>query len=128
MKKKAKQELIEVVCGLVMVIVGVFLFVIKARIESDFLSMREPWTWWKIVLTFVPLIAGIVMMVVKPKLCISKIIALVGVCVIAIVLFIDTTIIVKDGVHPIEWIMGIVLMVLGLAICLIALFLSRKKR
>lgn len=128
MNKNAKQELIEVISGLVMVIVGVFLFVTNASLESDFLSLSGSWTWWKLILICLPLIAGIVMMIAKPKLRLSKIIALAGVLVIAIVLFIDTTIIVKAGARPIEWIMGIVLVVLGIIVCAAALFLNRKKK
>lgn len=128
MNKKAKRELIEAISGLVMVIVGVFLFVSKARMESDFLNINGKWTWWKVTISFLPLIAGIVMMVAKPKLRVSKLIALVGVLVVAIILFIDTTIVVKAGVHPMEWIMGIVLVTLGMIVCVAALFFKRKSK
>lgn len=127
MNKKAKQELIELISGLVMISVGLFLFTTKARVESDYLSLRGGWTWWKLLLSVLPLIAGIVMMIVRPKLKITKILAFLGILIITIILFIDTTIIIKAGVHPIEWIMGIVLMALGFIVCVIALLVNTKK-
>lgn len=128
MKHKIKNELIEVIIGLIMIITGVFLFVSKTRIESDFLSGRGTWKLWKQLLVVLPLIAGLVMMIVRPKLRVSRMIALVGVLVIAIVIFIDITVYVPKNFKAIEWVLDFVLILGGIALCIWALFIRKKKQ
>ena len=85
MNKKAKNEFITLVVGLVVFVVGTALFLSKARVTSDFLSVRGIWTWWKVLLVFVPIVAGIFMMIVKPHFIVSKILAFAGVLTIIVV-------------------------------------------
>lgn len=127
MNKKAKNEFITLVVGLVVFVVGTALFLSKARVTSDFLSVRGIWTWWKVLLVFVPIVAGIFMMIVKPHFIVSKILAFAGVLTIIVVLFLNTTIIIVKDIATYEWIIYILCMVGGAAASLWALFVKGRK-
>ena len=126
MNHKARNELIEVISGLVMLVAGIFLIVSKTKIISGFLGGNDTWRNWQRLVALSPLIVGIIMMIIKPKLRVSKIISFVGVMTIIVILFIDTTIIVKE-IKAFELIMDLILIVGGTAIIFFALFSNRKK-
>lgn len=129
MNQNAKNQLIEVICGLVMMIVGVFLFMSKTRVQSGFLGRgEETWATWKVVLVLIPLAVGVIMMIIKPHMRAAKYVALAGAALIGIVIFFDMTIIIEKDIKVIEWILDILLMFGGLAVCLIALFANKKKK
>lgn len=127
MNHKARNELIEVISGLVMLVAGVFLFVSKTKIVSGFLGGNDAWRNWQRLVALSPLIVGIIMMIIKPKLRLSKIISFVGVMTIIVILFIDTTIIIVKEIKAFELIMDLILIVGGTAIIFFALFSNRKK-
>lgn len=127
MNRKARNELIEVISGLVMLVAGIFLFVSKTKIVSGFLGGNDTWKNWQRLVALFPLIVGIIMMVIKPKLRLSKIISFIGVMTIIVILFIDTTIIIVKEIKVFEWIMDSILIVGGIAIIFFALFSNKKK-
>lgn len=126
MERRAKNELIEVVCGLFMIVVGVVLFLSKARVSSEFLE--GSWELWKIIFVMLPLIAGIIMMIVKPDMLASKLIAIAGAVIVIVVLFFTTTIIVEKDIIAVEWVLYSILIFGGLIICAIALLVNNKKK
>ena len=127
MNHKARNELIEVISGLVMLVAGIFLFVPKTKIVSGFLGGNDTWRKWQRLVALSPLIVGIIMMIIKPKLRLSKIISFVGVMTIIVILFIDTTIIIVKEIKAFELIMDLILIFGGTAIIFFALFSNRKK-
>ena len=127
MNQRAKYQLIGLISGLVMMAVGVFLFMSKTRIESGFLREGGSWAAWKIILVLLPLAVGIVMMIVKPELKASGIVALAGALLVIIVIFSDVTVIIEKDFKIAECVLDILLIVLGAAICVVSLFFKRKK-
>ena len=102
MNHKARNELIEVISGLVMLVAGIFLIVSKTKIISGFLGGNDTWRNWQRLVALSPLIVGIIMMIIKPKLRVSKIISFVGVMTIIVILFIDTTIIIVKEIKALN--------------------------
>ena len=127
MNQRAKYQLIGLISGLVMIAVGVFLFMSKTRIESGFPREGGSWAPWKIILVLLPLVAGIIMLIVKPDLKASGIVALVGALVVVIVIFSDVTVIIEKDFKIAECILDILLIVVGIVLCLMSLFLKKKK-
>ena len=127
MNQRAKYQLIGLISGLVMMAVGVFLFMSKTRIESGFLREGGSWAAWKIILVLLPLAVGLVMMIVKPELKASGIVALAGALLVIIVIFSDVTVIIEKDFKIAECVLDILLIVLGAAICVVSLFFKRKK-
>ena len=126
MNQRAKYQLIGLISGLVMIAVGVFLFMSKTRIESGFLRKGGSWAPWKIILVLLPLVAGIIMLIVKPDLKASGIVALVGALVVVIVIFSDVTVIIEKDFKIAECILDILLIVVGIVLCLMSLFLKKR--
>ena len=127
MNQRAKYQIIGLISGLVMIAVGVFLFMSKTRIESGFLREGGSWASWKIILVLLPLVAGIIMLIVKPDLKASGIVALVGALVVVIVIFSDVTVIIEKDFKIAECILDILLIVVGVVLCLMSLFFKKKK-
>lgn len=126
MNQRAKYQLIGLISGLIMIAVGVFLFMSKTRIESGFLREGGSWAPWKILLVLLPLAAGIVMMIVKPELKASGIVALIGALLVVIVIFSDVTVIIEKDFKIAECILDILLIVIGAGVCLMSLFFKKK--
>lgn len=128
MNHKARNELIEVISGLVMLVAGIFLFVSKTKIVSGFLGGNDTWRNWQRLIALSPLIVGIIMMIIKPKLRLSKIISFVGVMTIIVILFIDTTIIIVKEIKAFELIMDLILIFGGTAIIFLPCFQTEKRQ
>lgn len=127
MNKRARNQLIGVIAGLAMIVTGGCMFLSKSTLHSSFLESGGDWTWWKILLVLLPLIAGIVMLIVKPHLWVSKLIAVAGVVVIVVVNFMNTTFFIQERIAPWEWILYGFLIVGGLAAVFVSLFVKNKK-
>lgn len=67
------------------------------------------------------------MLIVKPHLWVSKLIAVAGVVVIVVVNFMNTTIFIQERIAPWEWILYGFLIVGGLAAVFVSLFVKNKK-
>ena len=127
MNTKARNELIVMIIGLLLIVVGMWLFISKTSITSDYIQMEGFWNWWKVLLTFVPLVAGIVMLIVKPQLLVSKLLALVGAVVLVVLILVNTTIVVEDRITILQWIICIGCPAVGTILCFVALFLRKRK-
>lgn len=127
MNTKARNELIMMIAGLLLIVVGVWLFISKTSITSDYLQMEGFWSWWKVVLTFLPLLVGIVLLIIKPDLLVSKILALVGAIALVVLIMVNTTIVVEERITTIQWIISIGCPVVGAIMCFVALFLRKRK-
>lgn len=127
MGKRAKIRLVMLLTGIVMVIVGVALFLSQANMFSDFLTDGGKWTWWQRLLVLLPLVVGIVMSAVKPKLLASKIIAAVGAIGLIVVIIASTTIVIEKNIPVGKWIACGVLIIGGCASMISALFIKGKK-
>lgn len=128
MNSRARNELIRVVAGLLMIVVGVALFMSKTRVSSDFLEYDGGWTWWKILLVLLPLAAGIVLLAVKPHLKISGIVAGLGAVLVVAVILVNTTIIIEKDIASYEWVIYGVLIFGGMLVSVLSLFIRRKKK
>lgn len=124
---KARNELIIMIAGLLLIVSGIWLFISKTSVSSEFLRMEGQWTWWKVLVAFVPLLAGIVLLIVKPQLLVSKLVALVGAIALVVVILMNTTIVVEKEISTIQWIICIGCPVLGVILCFTALFLRKRK-
>lgn len=127
MDNRARNELIGVLVGLAMIITGVCLFISKTSISSEFLQAEGDWEWWSMILVFVPLLAGIVLSALKPRLIAAKIVAVLGAFLLIAVIMANSTIIIEKRIMPFEWILYIGLMVGGLLIFVFALFAKKRK-
>lgn len=128
MNNKARNELIAVTIGMIMVILGVVLLMYNTTVTSAFLESGDNWTWWRIILVLLPLVAGIIMLLWKPHLLISKIIAVTGALIVIIVILINTTIIIDKGMTIFQWLLCGLLILVGFGITIGALFLNKKKK
>lgn len=127
MNTKARNEFIKVVIGLALIAAGVGYFISKTSITSSFLEINETWKWWSVLLVFLPVIAGIVMLIIKPQLLFSKLLAAGGAIGLVVVIMINTTIVLTEKLKVIEWIGIIVLIFLGVVSCFWGLFIRIKK-
>lgn len=127
MNTKARNELIVMIAGLLLIVAGVWLFISKTSVTSDYLQMQGFWSWWKVVITFLPLLAGIVLLIIKPNLLVSKIVALVGAIALVVLIMINTTIVVEEKIATWQWIISIGCPALGTVLCFVALFLRKRK-
>lgn len=128
MNSRARNELIRVVAGLLMIVVGVALFMSKTRVSSAFLESDGVWTWWKIILVLLPLAAGIVMLAVKPGFWVSKAVASLGAVLVVTVILVNTTIIIEEDIASYEWVIYGVLIFGGMLVSILSLFIRRKKK
>lgn len=128
MNRRARNELIRVVAGLLMIVVGVALFMSKTRVSSAFLEYDGVWNWWKILLVLLPLAAGIVLLAVKPHLKISGIVAGLGAALVVAVILVNTTIIIEKDIASYEWVIYGVLIFGGMLVSVLSLFIRRKKK
>ena len=127
MNTKARNELIVMIIGLLLIVAGTWLFISKTSVTSDYLQMEGFWNWWKVVITFVPLVAGIVMLIIKPNLLVSKLLALVGAIVLVVLILVTTTIVVEERITTFQWIICVGCPVIGTILCFVALFLRKRK-
>ena len=127
MNTKARNELIKVVVGLLMITAGVGYFITKTTITSTFIEISGVWKWWSVVLVFLPAIAGIVLLIVKPQWLASKLVAAGGGIFLVVVIMLNSTIVLTEKLKAIEWIAVFALIILGALSCFWGLFIRIKK-
>ena len=127
MNKRARNELVRVIIGLIMIAVGVGLFISKTRITSELLGIGGAWSWWKTLLILLPLAVGIIMLIVKPHLMASRFVALFGALLAVVAILLNITIIIERDIAPYEWVIYGVLVFGGVIVSLSALFIKKKK-
>ena len=127
MNTKARDELIKVIAGLVMITIGVGYFISKTTITSTFIEIEGAWRWWSVFLVFLPAIAGIVLLIVKPQWLASKLVAVGGAVFLVVVIMLNSTIVLTEKLKAIEWIVVFGLIILGAVSCFWGLFIRIKK-
>lgn len=125
MNKRARNELISVIVGLVMVVIGTTLLLTKATVRSDFFT---EWKFWQQILVLIPLVAGIVLLIVKPHFIVSKIVAVAGAIVLLVVIFVNATFIIEKNIPAIYWIVSSVLAGAGFVTCIVVLLIMGRKK
>ena len=128
MDKKAAGKLLGVVLGLCMMLTGMALFLSKVKISSDFLNTDGGWSLWRTSLMLVPLAAGILMLIIKPKFRLSKWIAAIGALLVIVMIVANVRIVIHKNTEPFEWVIYGVLIVAGFLVNFISLFGKRKKQ
>lgn len=126
MNKKAKNELIAAITGLIMIAIGIALFANKLDLKTPYLdgSMEL----WKFILSVIPLAAGIVLLIIKPHWNVSRYVALAGVLTILVIIFVTATLVIKKDITVIEWILYGLLILAGLMLVFIALLAGIRKK
>ena len=127
MKIREKTELVAMIIGMLMIIAGVFYFLSKVRIESDFFSGGSDWPLWASFASLVPLIAGIVTMLVFPKNWIPRIVGIVGAVAVIILIAYHTTLYLKTRLAGSQWALLGILLIGGLAVIVVTLFVKKKE-
>ena len=127
MNTKARDELIKVIVGLAMITVGVGYFISKTTITSTFIEIGGAWKWWSVFLVFLPAIAGIILLIIKPQWLASKLVAAGGAIFLVVVIMLNTTIVLTERLKAIEWILVFGLIILGAVSCFWGLFIRIRK-
>ena len=127
MNTKARDELIKVIAGLAMITVGVGYFISKTTITSTFIEISGAWRWWSVFLVFLPAIAGIILLIIKPQWLASKLVAAGGAIFLVVVIMLNSTIVLTERLKAIEWILVLGLIILGAVSCFWGLFIRIKK-
>ena len=127
MNTKARDELIKVVIGLLMITAGVGYFISKTTITSTFIEVNGEWKLWSVFLVFLPAIIGVVLLIVKPQWLASKLVAAGGAIFLVVVIMLNSTIVLTEKLKAIEWIVVFGLIILGAVSCFWGLFIRIKK-
>lgn len=127
--KKERNELLEFLGGLVMLVTGLFLFTNRVTVQSSLFYGTFVIGSVKInsVLVFIPFIVGIVLMFIKPRILAGKLTVGFGLILIVAAIILSTTIRLPR-IAWYEWILYIVLIFGGLAFLCRALFASHSHR
>ena len=96
MNTKARDELIKVVVGLLMITAGVGYFISKTTITSTFIEVNGDWKLWSVFLVFLPAILGVVLLIVKPQWLASKLVAAGGAIFLVVVIMLNSTIVLTE--------------------------------
>lgn len=127
MNTKARDELIKVVIGLLMITAGVGYFISKTTITSTFIEVNGEWKLWSVFLVFLPAIIGVVLLIVKPQWLASKLVAAGGAIFLVVVIMLNSTIVLTERLKVIEWVAVFGLIILGAVSCFWGLFIKIKK-
>lgn len=126
MNKRARNQLLLVIIGLGMMLIGMVLFLTKTKISSNFLNTDGGWPLWGTLLVLLPLAAGIVMLIVKPKLPVSKWLAICGAILVIVMIVANIKIVIRKKIAPIEWVIYGFLIIGGVLVSITSLFIRRK--
>lgn len=127
MNTKARDELIKVVIGLLMITAGVGYFISKTTITSTFIEVNGEWKLWSVFLVCLPAIIGVVLLIVKPQWLASKLVAAGGAIFLVVVIMLNSTIVLTERLKVIEWVAVFGLIILGAVSCFWGLFIKIKK-
>lgn len=126
--KKERNELLEFLGGLAMLVVGLYLFTNKVSVQTTIFSgvLTLGGTQFNSGLVIIPFIIGVVMIFVKPESIISKLVAGCGLLII-IVAVISSTTLRLPRMSLYEWLLYLVLIFGGLGLLCRVLFSDKKK-
>ena len=120
--KKERNELLEFLGGLAMLVVGLYLFTNKATVQTSFFSGGLSLFG---MLVIIPFIIGIVWLFVKPSSFGAKLVVGLGILIIIVSVIASTTIRLPR-ITLYEWILYIILIFGGAGLLARALFGGRK--
>ncbi len=125
--KKERNELLEFLGGLAMLVVGLYLFTNKATVQTSFFSGGLSLFGMHLNsgLVIIPFIIGIVWLFVKPSSFGAKLVVGLGILIIIVSVIASTTICLPR-ITLYEWILYIVLIFGGAGLLARALFGGRK--
>lgn len=125
--KKERNELLEFLGGLAMLVVGLYLFTNKATVQTSFFSGGLSFFGMHLNsgLVIIPFIIGIVWLFVKPSSFGAKLVVGLGILIIIVSVIASTTIRLPR-ITLYEWILYIVLIFGGAGLLARALFGGRK--
>ena len=126
--KKERNELLEFLGGLAMLVVGLYLFTNKATVHTSFFSgsLRLFGQNLNSGIVIIPLIIGIVWLFVKPSSIGAKIVTGLGALIIIVSVIASTTIMLSR-ISLFEWILYLVLIFGGVGLLIRALFGGNHK-
>ena len=126
--KKERNELLEFLAGLAMLVVGLFLFTNKAEVQTAFFSgsIRLFGAHLNSGLVIIPFIIGIVWLFVKRHSIGAKLVTALGILIIIVSVIASTTIRLPR-ITLYEWILYLVLIFGGVGLLARALFGGNKK-
>lgn len=126
--KKERNELLEFLGGLAMLVVGLYLFTSKATVYTSFFSgsLRLFGQNLNSGIVIIPLIIGIVWLFVKPSSIGAKLVTGLGALIIIVSIIASTTIMLSR-ISLFEWILYIVLIFGGAGLLIRALFFGNHK-
>lgn len=126
--KKERNELLEFLGGLTMLVVGLFLFTNKVTVQTSFFSGTLAIGGVNINsgLVIIPLIIGIVILFARPHSFAGKLITGLGLLIIVVSIIASTTISLPR-ISLYEWILYLVLIFGGLGLLCRALFAGKDK-
>lgn len=128
MEKKRIFCFVAVITGLCCIAAGSWLIFSRITLHNELFACENGWKLWHILLICLPLIAGIVLLIVKQEWSGSKITAIVGVITVAVFTFLNTTVIVEKRTSAGLWILFSVLIVLGTGLLVFGLFSAKIQR
>ena len=126
--KKERNELLEFLGGLAMLVVGLYLFTNKVSVQSTLFSGYLSVNGMRVNsgLVVLPFIIGIVMIFVKPESIISKLIAGCGLLIIIVAVIASTTLRLPH-ISLYEWLLYLILIFGGLGLLCRVLFTDKKR-
>lgn len=126
--KKERNELLEFLGGLAMLVVGLYLFTNKVTVQSTLFSGYLSISGMRVNsgLVVLPFIIGIVMIFVKPESFVSKLVAGCGLLIIIVAVIASTTLRLPH-ISLYEWLLYLILIFGGLGLLCRVLFTDKKK-
>jgi len=124
---KQRNELVEFIVGLAMLVIGLYLFTGRVSVSSSFFSSGIYYGTVRIPTgaVFVPFIVGIIMVFAKPESFLSKLVAALGVLIILVSIIMSVNIRLET-ISLYEWLLYIVAIFGGLGLVCRILFTKPK--
>ena len=124
---KQRNELVEFIVGLAMLVIGLYLFTGRVSVSSSFFSSGIYYGTVRIPTgaVFVPFIVGIIMVFAKPESFLSKLVAGLGVLIILVSIIMSVNIRLET-ISLYEWLLYIVAIFGGLGLVCRILFTKPK--
>lgn len=126
---KQRNELVEFIVGLAMLVIGLYLFTQRVSVSSSFFSSGISYGNVRIPTgaVFVPFIVGIIMVFAKPESFVSKLVAGLGVLIILVSIIMSVNIRLET-ISLYEWLLYIIAIFGGLGLVGRILFAKPKNR
>ena len=126
---KQRNELVEFIIGLAMLVIGLYLFTGRVSVSSSFFSSGIYYGAVRIPTgaVFVPFIVGIIMVFAKPESFLSKLVAGLGILIILVSIIMSVNIRLET-ISLYEWLLYIIAIFGGLGLVCRILFAKPKNK